>query len=232
VCFAALNLLGFSVSQSFAEAKTATQTAAKTGRSGDSVLVKILDSYKELNSLEASGSMLMEMSAIPVGENASTFEKASAQKTTMRSDFSILLDRSNKLRLEWEQKVHASFSNSGVAWSDGIQHAYAPSFGADPVTYDSSNMLLAAVQGVSSMLPETARLFQGTASVLSPLSGTLIVGEEMLDGVQCWVVTGKNSVEQDVTLWASKLDNLIRRYRIVLQPGSIKIPDVATEGLS
>jgi beta-lactamase regulating signal transducer with metallopeptidase domain len=232
VCFAALNVLGFSVSQSLAEAKTAAQTAAKTGRAGDSVLVKILDSYKGLDSLEASGSMLMEMSAIPVRENASTFEKASAQKTTMRSDFSILLDRSNKLRLEWEQKVHATFSNGGVAWSDGIQHAYTPSFGTDPVTYDSSNMLLAAVQGVSSMLPETARLFQGTASLISPLSESIIVGEETLEGVQCWVVTGKNSVDQNVTLWAAKQDNLIRRYRIVIQPGSIKFPESVTEGLS
>lgn len=232
VCFAAFNLLGFSVSQSFAEATTAAQTAAKQGRAGDSVLVSILDSYKKLNSLEASGSMLMEMSAIPVGENASTFEKASAQKTTMRSDFSILLDRSNKVRLEWEQKVHASFSNGGVAWSDGAQHAYKPSFSSEPVTYDSSNMLLGAVQGVSSMLPETARLFQGTASVLSPLTGSLIVDEEMLEGVQCWVVTGKNSVDQNVTLWASKRDNLIRRYRIVMQPGSIKIPESAKNELS
>ena len=229
ICFAAFNLLAYSASLSFAEAKAASETAAQTGRPGDRILVKILDSYKALDSLEARGSTVMEMGAIPVAENASAIEKGVAQKTTMRSEFSILLDRSNKLRLEWDQKVHDTFSNGGVAWSDGITHAYKPSFADDPVTYDSSNMLLGAVQGVSSMLPETARLFHGSASVLSPLSDSLITGEESLEGVPCWVVSGKNSINQDVKIWASKQDNLIRRYRIVFHPGAINLPEATKE---
>lgn len=231
VCFAAFNLLAYSASLSLAEARATEQTAAKTGRSGDSLLVKLLDSYQALDSLEGSGSIVIEMSAIPVAENATAIERGVAQKTSLRSEFSILLDRSNKLRLEWDQKVHDTFSNGGVAWSDGTTHAYQPSFASDPTTYDSSNRLLGAVQGVSSMLPETARLFEGTASVLSPLSDSLITGEESLEGVPCWVVNGKNSIKQDITIWVSKQDHLIRRYRIAFHPEAIELPESAKEAI-
>ena len=70
------------------------------------------------------------------------------------------------------------------------------------------------------MLPETVQLFQGNPCQLAPLTESKIRGEELLHGNACWVITGKSVSKQEVTLWVSKDDHLIRRIKLSVTLGT------------
>ena len=185
------------------------------------ILKKTQSLYEGLTSYSSEGEVItdMDMSEVDVNAVYGLTEDVSKelQKTqegqnilkkhpSFKNAFSIRLARP-LYYIEWAQKVHENYTNTGAVWSDGQKH-YQLVAGKKSLVEDREMALAAAVGvsgGASSNIP---RLFYGNSTLT--LENVKQEGRESIDGDQCYIITG-TVANIPTKYWISQKTLLIRQ---------------------
>jgi len=86
-------------------------------------------------------------------------------------------------------------------------------------SYNSINMPLAAAAGVSSLLSTLIPKLllpskTSQQSWLESLASPTLIGTEIINGTSCFVISGKDVLQNDIKIWIADKDFLIRRLII------------------
>ena len=156
------------------------------------------------------------------------FQDALKKRQTFKHTFSIKLARPDYY-IEWDQKVHEKYSNTGAVWSKGKEHFI---FNAKRKTSPKDRrMALASATGVSGGAANTipSLFFAQPANVLLALNEVRQEGEEAIDGDQCYIIAGKMA-NMTLKYWISK-DTLLIRQRQQILGDKLEIPELSDEDI-
>jgi hypothetical protein len=140
-----------------------------------------------------------------------------------KTSFTMLLKKPNLYLISWQQT--GLIPQSGAVWSDGAQpylyigvtNAYAK--------MDSDEIALGGATGISGGVAHTIPslflpVFTQPAE-LSRLKDPQIEKSELVEGDDCYVISGPSPFSAQETFWISKESHLIRKYRRSLEGASI-----------
>jgi RNA polymerase sigma factor (sigma-70 family) len=143
---------------------------------------------------------------------------------TLTTKFSIKLARPNLYRVEWEQPVTGSFTNTGAVWSDGSGDFVKLTTGNARKEANRQSALSTAAgvsAGASGSVP--AAFFNGNwANPFGSSAANKKRGlDEKISDTDCYVLTGE-SKGRTTTLWIGKEDFLIHQERTVTSAEALK----------
>lgn len=155
--------------------------------------------------------------AMETYQSEGTVRAALTANRTIDTTFSIRLKRPDRFLISWVQTLPGGFQQSmrGAAWNDGTgSYLYFGMLGAY-APMPSSLMALSAATGVSggsaaSITPFFIDEFSEiTGSLTERINNAVLVGEEVVDGAACHVISG-DTWGFRMVLWITK-----ETYRIV-----------------
>jgi len=154
-----------------------------------------------IETLESAESLRIEgktYSSIAMGESMPAME--------MDGDFTFVLAKPNRFRIEWEQRMMPGMpTNTGVVWNGGdgalmymgMTNAWFP--------HEDNHMALAAATGVSGgaahTIPAAFFALEEMPSSLGMLTGFAYEGTEEVDGTPCHKISARSIVSEQHTLW-------------------------------
>ncbi len=192
------------------------------------IIIKAKHAYAALSSYSDKGTAVATMGGMNGGA-----------AFTMRTAFSIHLQRPKLYRIHWSQRLFDGMTGGGAVWSDGRGSFFVMNVDHHEVKkkYSDGQLALAAGAGVSdgasSTIPEIFFGHKKLGDVLDSTNATLREGKDQaLQGVDCYVVSwhthpaaghGKQpelaSSGTTMTLWIDKKNFLIRQVRMLIQAG-------------
>ena len=210
------------------------QVGEKNDSSADAIIQKVLAKYSNMESYSAVGEVIsdIDMSVTMEGlselkpeiKESKEFQDMLKDSQRLKHTFSIKLAKPNLYCIEWEQKVHESFSNTGAVWSvNGEEHFL---FNAGQKTSPKNRKsALAAATGVSGGVANTIPpfFFDEQSAILRVLPVN-ILNEEQIDGDRCYVISGRLT-GITMNFWISKESFLIRQTKQIFD-GELKFPEM------
>lgn len=192
------------------------------------IIIKAKHAYAALSSYSDKGTAVATMGGMNGGA-----------PFTMRTTFSIHLQRPKLYRIHWSQRLFDGMTGGGAVWSDGKGSFFVMNVDHHEVKkkYSDGQLALAAGAGVSngasSTIPEIFFGHKKLGDALDSTNATLREGKDQaLQGVDCYVVSwhthpaaghGKQpelaSSGTTMTLWIDKKNFLIRQVRMLIQAG-------------
>jgi len=208
------------------------------------IIQKVQAKYDGLDSYSSEGEIVtdMDMSGVDVDtlpgmtdaqtkklRESKEFQDALKKRQTFKHTFSIKLARPDYY-IEWDQKVHEKYSNTGAVWSDGKEHFLLINAKRKTSPKDRQ-MALASATGVSGGAANTipSLFFAQPANVLLALNEVRQEGEEAIDGEQCYIIAGKMA-NMTMKYWISK-DTLLVRKRQQILGGKHEFPELSDEDI-
>jgi outer membrane lipoprotein-sorting protein len=163
----------------------------------------------------------------------STLMEVQGKKIPTSAEFTVVLKKPALYRISWK----SSGPFSGVLWNDG----------GEPSLYlDQGNEYSKMKTDVEAMFT-TAQINGGMALMISslffdqlkmpsPLKHWDVIErapDEYVDGVDCYVISGKTPVSEKETIWVSKVNYFILRYDHSLRPpsGENGVPGLSDKSL-
>jgi len=207
------------------------------------IIQKVQAKYAGLDSYSSEGEIIsdMDMSGVDVDtipgmtddrtkklRESKRLQDALKKRQTFKHTFSIKLARPDYY-IEWDQKIHEKYSNTGAVWSKGKEHFL---FNAKRKTSPKDRrMALASATGVSGGAANTlpSLFFAQPANVLHQLNEVRQEGEEAIDGDQCYIIAGKMA-NMTMKYWISK-DTLLIRQRQQILGDKLEIPELSDEDI-
>ncbi|NOY42390.1 MAG: DUF2092 domain-containing protein [Planctomycetes bacterium] len=193
--------------------------------SPEEILKKVVDTYETLETYKSEGTIISDIDT-------------GGTKVKTETEFSILLKKPNLYLISWTQKnmPMPGMAQSGTVWSDGTQpYLYTGILNTySKVTNDE--MALASATGISGGAAFTIptlflSVFKEQPAPLSRLKNLKVEKTEVIEGEDCYVLTGSSEISAKETLWISKTSYLIRKYYRSLESpeGGIVIPELSDE---
>jgi len=207
------------------------------------IIQKVQAKYAGLDSYSSEGEIVsdMDMSGVDVDtlpgmtdartkklRESKEYQDALKKRQTFKHTFSIKLARPDYY-IEWDQKIHEKYSNTGAVWSKGKEHFI---FNAKRKTSPKDRrMALASATGVSGGAANTipSLFFAQPAKALHQLNEVRQEGEEAIDGDQCYIIAGKMA-NMTMKYWISK-DTLLIRQRQQILGDKLEIPELSDEDI-
>jgi outer membrane lipoprotein-sorting protein len=160
-------------------------------------------------------------------------------KTTMETTFSIKLKKPNQYLITWNQTTqNIPFAQSGAVWSDGSQPYLYMGVMKAYSKMSGDEMALGAATGISGGAAFTIPslflpVFKSQPDPFSRLINPQIEGGELVDGDDCYIISGSSTVSKKETFWISKTAHLIRKYSRSLEApeGGVKLPQMTDQQL-
>lgn len=156
-------------------------------------------------------------------------------KTATATSFSILLQKPNRYKIVWEQKMDLGGMppQSGAVWSDGTQpYLYMGALNAYS-KINGDEMALGGATGISGGAANTIpSLFLSVNSAPNDPFARLIdpqfEPDEEVRGEDCYVIGGASVISKKETFWISKTGHLVRKYHRSLEPPEegIDVPEM------
>ena len=169
-----------------------------------------------IETLESAESVRIEgktFSSIAMGESMPAME--------MEGDFTLVLAKPNRFRIEWEQRMMPGMpANTGVVWNGGdgalmymgMTNAWFP--------HESDHMALAAATGVSGgaahTIPGVFFTIEDMPSTLGMLNGFAYEGAEEVDGTPCHKISARSMISEQHTLWIEQDRPILRKLQYEL----------------
>lgn len=199
------------------------------------IIVKTQHAYAALSSYSDSGTSVARMGSVNGG-----------MPLTLRTTFSIHLQRPDLYCVQWSESVFDGMTAGGATWSDGKGSFLVMNMAHHHVKqkYTNNQLALAAGAGVSSgassTIPGIFFAHKKMGDVLESANATLKKGKDQtVRGIDCYVVSwhngaavsrgkkpGKTPSGTTFTLWIEKGNFFIRRIREVITKGP-PIPHVS-----
>lgn len=143
--------------------------------------------------------------------------------TTITTAFTIRLARPNLYRIDWEQPVHASYTNKGAVWSAGEGDFLRMGSAAEKQA--SQEMALGSATGISggaaATIPGTFFKMNWGNRLGGSVSSEKPQPDQKVGDVDCYVLTS-DSKGRTRTLWIGKQDFLIHQVRNVTSAAAMK----------
>ena len=208
------------------------------------IIQKVQTKYAGLDSYSSEGEIVtdIDMSGVDVDTAAvmtdeeskklresKEYQDAFKKRQTFKHTFSIKLARPDYY-IEWDQKVHETYSNIGAVWSDGKEHFLLINARRKTSPKDRL-MALASATGISGGAANTipSLFFAQPANVLHQLNEVRQEGEETIDGDQCYIIAGKMA-NMTMKYWISK-DALLIRQRQQILGGKHEFPELSEKDI-
>ncbi|MBN2457044.1 MAG: M48 family metalloprotease [Sedimentisphaerales bacterium] len=199
------------------------------------IIQKVLDKYKTMESYSAIGEVISDMDMSGALDDmpelrseikdSKVLQDILKKSKKLKHEFSIKLAQPGLYNIEWEQKIHPTFSNTGAVWSsDGKEHFL---FNAGRKTSPKDRKwALAMATGVSGGVANTtpSLFFDGQSAILRGLQAVNIRSEEQIDGDRCYVLSGQLA-GMTMNFWISKKTLLIRQRQQILS-GKFEMPEI------
>ncbi len=205
------------------------------------IMQKVQETYKSLSSYSAVGKTVslidisgVNTSALPGTsdgiKDSKEFKDAISKPQTMTHTFTIKLGRPDLYRIEWDQKVHSTFSNKGAVWSAGAgdfllmgENNYSK--------LNTRELALATATGISGGAAHTmpSIFFDTQNDLLKSLTNFSQLKDEKIENDDCYVVTGDRA-GQKLIFWISKENFLIRQRQHVLGSTS-SLPELSDDAI-
>lgn len=173
----------------------------------EDIIKNIISSYKGMKTYASEGEI--EDSFNVMG----TFQKQTKV-------VSIKLKKPALYKIEWQAKGSTGFADNGVVWDAG-EGAYLEQTGQYQ-KYTSDKLALSAATGVSSgaafVIP---MLFLDTGlNPFEKIEEVKLNGTEMIDGKDCYVISGQTPISTEDKFWVTKDKFLIvqRTYKLDKKP--------------
>ena len=232
--------------KSDAEIKSEEKITLDTSEpAAEEIIQEVLARYMTLQSYSAVGQVVsdMDMSNIDIPElkserfseelkNIKEFQDALKDSQKLKHTFSIKLAKPNLYCIQWQQKVHEWFSNTGAVWSsDGKEHFLVSA--GQKSSLKSRLFALGAATGVSGGAANTipSLFFDQIASILHNLRGVSKQQDEEIDDDRCYVLSGQLA-GMTMNFWISKKTFLIRqRQQILGSTDGIKMPQFSEDSI-
>lgn len=192
------------------------------------ILQKSAEKYKSLTSYSATGKTVSIIGAAEVNADK-VLEQGFQKPHNLVHTFTIKLGRPDLYHIQWEQKVHAAYTQKGAVWSAG-EGDFLLMGEARYSKMKNQAIALAAATGISGGAAHTvpAAFFANTGpNLLRTLSDVSLEKEEKIDAEDCYVVAGRLG-EQKMLFWVSKESFLIRQRQLVLG-GNVSRPAMTDE---
>lgn len=197
------------------------------GMTPEEIIQKVQEKYTSLSSYSATGKTVSIIDASGVDasrlpgtpdaiKDSKVFKEAMNKPQTLTHTFTVKLARPALYRIEWEQKVHAAFSNKGAVWSDGEgnfllmgENSYSK--------LNSRELALASATGISGGAAHTipSIFFDGQNNLFKAMREFSQQQDEKIESDDCYVLAG-NMAGQKMIFWISKESLLIRQRQHVL----------------
>ncbi|RKY11150.1 MAG: hypothetical protein DRP52_06335, partial [Planctomycetota bacterium] len=206
------------------------------------ILEKVIAKYASLESYSSEGEIISDIDmsgfdgdvpglsdkASKEARESKEFQDALKVRHNFTHHFNIKLTRDDYF-VGWDQKVHAKFSNTGAAWSEGDKHFISSAGRKIPLK--TRRMALASAAGVSGGAARTvpSLFFGDPANSLGELKEAKIEGEGVLDGIGCYILTGKQA-GYTIKYWVDRNTHLIQRKQHIFE-GNQDIPELSEEDL-
>jgi len=209
------------------------------------IINKVLAKYAGLDSYSSEGDVFtdMDMSGVDADivpgisdemkkklQESKEFQDAVQKRQKSKHTFSAKLARPNLYCIEWSQKVHETFTNTGAVWSTGDGH-YLLNAGRKTSPKDR-RIALASATGVSggaaNIIPSL--FFDEPISFFRKWQGLSQQADEDIDGDDCYVISGRLA-HITITCWISQKTMLIRQSRQLLG-GRGEMPDISEETIA
>lgn len=173
---------------------------------------------------KASARYLAMASYSAEGEVVSTI-----RQHTLRHTFSIRLGRPGLYCIQWEQRLHPGFANSGAVWSAGDGDFMLLPGGSEPVRQENRMMALAAATGVSGGAAHTvpSAFVDLPHNFFKAIQQLSLEDDAVIEDDPCYVVSGMTG-NQKMVLWISKDTHLFRQRRHVLG-APMPVPELTDE---
>lgn len=207
-----LNMVDEKSQQVISQMQTSTKgKEAQKGESAQVIREKIIAAYHALQTYKTEGTVAMAMDI-------------SGQKMLTHVDFSILLKKPNMYLISWTVKNPAFPDKiiSGAAWNNGEQPYL---YSNDRRSYSKMADDAMALNIAAGLSFEAARVVpalflnaSGDQSPLKPWTNLLREADESVNGVDCYVVSGRSPISKEETIWVSKSDYFIKKYSRSLTP--------------
>ncbi|MBW8015476.1 MAG: DUF3887 domain-containing protein [Planctomycetes bacterium] len=171
---------------------------------------KVIDRYAGMKTFQAIGELCTEIKRPDDGKN-DIFNKVlhSIKKKPLKSFYTIKMAKPNRYCIEWNAYHNLRSSIIGYAWSMG-KGSHLLQFGEHRQLDKFSHALTAA----SRFTAQPALFFDISMNRLKELRERSLLQDERVEGVDCYVITGKH-LTQTCTYWISKKHFLVRQYRQV-----------------
>jgi outer membrane lipoprotein-sorting protein len=150
---------------------------------------------------------------------------AAVNGMNLTTTFSIKLARPNMYRIEWAQKVHSNYTNTGVVWSAGDGDFMVMGNG-NAQKQGSQESALSSATGVSgnaaATIPGTFFKMNWGNQLGKSVAGQKQQADEKVGGVDCYVFSNEPKQGMTRTLWIGKEDFLIHQLRTVTSAEALK----------
>ncbi|HIJ70904.1 MAG TPA: M56 family metallopeptidase [Planctomycetes bacterium] len=208
------------------------------------IINKVVAKYAGLDSYSSEGDIVtdMDMSGVDADivpgisdetkkklRESKEFQDALQKSQKSKHTFSVKLARPNLYCIEWSQKVHETFTNTGAVWSTGDVH-YLLNWGRKTSPKDRRKALASAT-GVSGGAANTIPLlfFDSPTSFLGQLQEARLEAEEPIEADLCCVIAGK-MLGATMKFWVSKETLLVRQKQQILG-GKFEISELSEEDI-
>ncbi len=170
------------------------------------IFEKTLAAYKAMETYQSSGTITAHIQL--KGGNESVIKK----------EFTIVLKKPNLYRITWKQNTASFMNSTGAVWSDG-SHPFL--YMGPPVNSYSKatndEMAIAAATGISGGSAHTIPslffdFFKQKNDIFSSLRDVQLMGSELVDNEECYVIRGHSRFPKEETYWISKSKYLIKKH--------------------
>jgi len=167
------------------------------------ILKKVAAAYDALDSYSATGIVLSEIDS-------------NGTKINLTTSFSIKLKKPNLYQITWDQKNSGmpDSSQPGAVWNTGTQPYVYLGIAKAYSKISNDEMALSAATGISDGVAFTipSLFLKQEATPFSRFSEFRLIGTEVVEGEECYIINGSSPVSKNESFWVSKKSYLIRKH--------------------
>ena len=186
------------------------ESGKKSSAEAAYITQKVVDRYAGIKTFQAIGELTKEIKR-PDDNKTDIFKRVlrSIKKKPLKSFYAIKMAKPNRYCIEWNSNYNSSLSKIGYAWSMG-EGGHLLRYGKY-TKHDKFSRTLISADGLTA---QPALFFTPSRNRLTELRERSLQQDEQVDGIDCYVITGKHST-RTYTYWISKKHFLVRQYRQV-----------------
>jgi hypothetical protein len=185
---------------------------AGSDSSAESIVSTMMAAYAQLRSYQDEGELITPL------------DRTGDQHLQLVTRFVTYFVRPNKFRFDWSLEVAATKKtfHSSLWWDGTDARALFALPGAKTEVGDIGRLVAKATGGSFGCAHTLARVFipQVEGFRIDHLTDLRFEGERTLDGVSCYVVSGRHPVGYRYELWIAAKDHLLRRLRDITPDSS------------
>lgn len=179
--------------------------------SPQTIAQKVVKAYKDLNTYQSEGKILSTI-------------KTGGQEHKTETSFSIRMKKPNMYRISWIQKdmPMPGMHFEGAVWSDGTQPYLYMGMAKAYYQFDNDEYAISSATGISGGAASTIpslflNISKQHTDILKQLAQSKLQKSELVEGDDCYVLSGSSDFSLKETYWISKKTFLIRQYHRSLE---------------